>query len=451
MSSERMRAKSTLGTRISSLETAAENSAKGNLSGDVARLESRVSQLEGVTGDLSSFNWRLEQEYPSMDERYVLAGGGGGGSGTFISDWDTATAPWTNYWSYAGGTINGPVSGKWLIGYTTVFGDWPAFGSNTRIIQTAHVAGSVGEVWRREYNPQSQTFGAWTQIPPGAHTHDAADVTSGTFNISRIPNISNQSSTGRAYIGTNPSNPTASDSNFIALSPDSDTGIAPFRLFRNNSTVLLAVENDGEITGNSKISATRITKDRLHIDRLPYLSRTTSTGRLYMGTDEATPTSSTSTYWALSPATDTSAPGAAWLNVNGSRVLTIDNNGKIPFDSISPSDSGWVNISIATGKEAADTYPPQVRKLNGVVYLRGGFKITGMTASAITIGTIPVGYRPPSGTRYVMRLHALHSDTKSLSATVTSSGVISASVQGGVAPAPAGYEMFFSPESWPAS
>jgi hypothetical protein len=59
-------------------------------------------------------------------------------------------------------------------------------------------------------------------------------------------------------------------------------------------------------------------------------------------------------------------------------------------------DTGWTDIAIQSGFTAQGTEKPQVRRLNGVVYSRGGWSSTGMTISATNdpIGTIPAGFRP---------------------------------------------------------
>lgn len=61
------------------------------------------------------------------------------------------------------------------------------------------------------------------------------------------------------------------------------------------------------------------------------------------------------------------------------------------------ADSGWQNVSVAGGFAAmTGTELPQVRKIGKVVYLRGGWLNTGMSASGThTVGTVPAGFRPP--------------------------------------------------------
>ena len=64
------------------------------------------------------------------------------------------------------------------------------------------------------------------------------------------------------------------------------------------------------------------------------------------------------------------------------------------------SDTGWVNIPLAAGYEAAETGAPQYRLKNGVVYLRGSVQQTATGQLAVdtspghTIGTLPVAARP---------------------------------------------------------
>lgn len=125
--------------------------------------------------------------------------------------------------------------------------------------------------WRfiTDSTPWSSVTGKPSAFTPTPHTHSADDITSGILNISRIPNIANNPSNGRTYLGTNPSNPISGDSNYLAIAPDSDTTVAPFRFVRNNSTQVLVIENDGEITGNAKMDAARLTKGTVPEARFP--------------------------------------------------------------------------------------------------------------------------------------------------------------------------------------
>lgn len=70
-------------------------------------------------------------------------------------------------------------------------------------------------------------------------------------------------------------------------------------------------------------------------------------------------------------------------------------------------DTGWVDVEIATGFIAtSETEKPQVRRINGVVYIRGGFKNTKFFASNSNYpGTVPEGFRPsnaPAGLNTIM-------------------------------------------------
>lgn len=59
------------------------------------------------------------------------------------------------------------------------------------------------------------------------------------------------------------------------------------------------------------------------------------------------------------------------------------------------ADTGWVNVTIASGYAAQSGFTPQVRKIGKVVYFRGGWSNTGMTAGVNeAVGTVPSGYRP---------------------------------------------------------
>jgi hypothetical protein len=64
------------------------------------------------------------------------------------------------------------------------------------------------------------------------------------------------------------------------------------------------------------------------------------------------------------------------------------------------ADTGWVDVTVSGGFAAmAGAEKPQVRKIGPVVYLRGGWSNTGIAAAntTYTVGTVPSGYRPPSG------------------------------------------------------
>lgn len=84
----------------------------------------------------------------------------------------------------------------------------------------------------------------------GVSVNSADSITSGRFDIARVPNIHYNASNGRAYIGTDPANPISNTSNFLAISPDSDTGIHPFRFFRNNSSTILAITDEGNLVSS---------------------------------------------------------------------------------------------------------------------------------------------------------------------------------------------------------
>jgi len=61
------------------------------------------------------------------------------------------------------------------------------------------------------------------------------------------------------------------------------------------------------------------------------------------------------------------------------------------------ADTGWVDITISPGFAANSVDErPQVRRKNGIVYSKGLFASTGMSANGgHTVGTIPAGFLPP--------------------------------------------------------
>ncbi len=63
---------------------------------------------------------------------------------------------------------------------------------------------------------------------------------------------------------------------------------------------------------------------------------------------------------------------------------------------IQAEDTGWQPIAIQSGFTSQGAEIPQVRRLNGVVYSRGGWSGTGLTVSSTVtgIGIVPAGFRP---------------------------------------------------------
>ncbi|MBN9139268.1 MAG: hypothetical protein J0H23_00420 [Micrococcales bacterium] len=59
-----------------------------------------------------------------------------------------------------------------------------------------------------------------------------------------------------------------------------------------------------------------------------------------------------------------------------------------------PSDTGWVNLQIASGYAAISSGEhPKIRLKDGVLYFRGGWSNTGLTASAVhDVGTVPSSF-----------------------------------------------------------
>jgi len=92
-------------------------------------------------------------------------------------------------------------------------------------------------------------------------------------------------------------------------------------------------------------------------------------------------------------------------------IASILTTGKI-------GDSGWINLTLVNSWAVTLGETPQYRKLNGIVYLRG--LITG--GSATTVATLPVGFRPASIIRNVVK--AATSPTTTTSLQIDPTGVI---------------------------
>lgn len=77
MVSKRARVSRNLGTVINDISTKAEDSAiRSRVPVENTDVEARLTELEDTVGDLASPNFRLEQEYDTLDDRYAAAGTG---------------------------------------------------------------------------------------------------------------------------------------------------------------------------------------------------------------------------------------------------------------------------------------------------------------------------------------------------------------------------------------
>ncbi|GAA0639720.1 hypothetical protein GCM10009547_49530 [Sporichthya brevicatena] len=66
-------------------------------------------------------------------------------------------------------------------------------------------------------------------------------------------------------------------------------------------------------------------------------------------------------------------------------------------DLLNVEDTGWQDVTTLPG--FAIQQQPQVRKIGDVIYMRGGWSNTGLSATTNhNVGTVPVGFRPPDGT-----------------------------------------------------
>ncbi|MGF3056425.1 hypothetical protein [Microbacterium sp. YY-01] len=80
---------------------------------------------------------------------------------------------------------------------------------------------------------------------------------------------------------------------------------------------------------------------------------------------------------------------------NDDRRLRLTSSGPSgPWNSIS-TDTGWVNLEIATGFSAISAEEhPKIRRKNGVLYFRGGWSNTGITSTdtVYEVGTVPSSF-----------------------------------------------------------
>lgn len=185
MASGRIREKSTIGTRLSGMESRTEKLQAELRKNTTSSLEERVLELEAMVEKLTSVNMRLEGEYPFLDDRYITT------MGKEVADWNTAVDN-GYYWSFtaANGTVNAPTT-SWVQGFVQ------RFGANTteRVTQTLRrvsgTSGYDGYEYTRWLDVPSGVWSEWalaptlwasvagkpSTYPPSGHTHPLSDVT----------------------------------------------------------------------------------------------------------------------------------------------------------------------------------------------------------------------------------------------------------------------------------
>lgn len=296
--------------------------------------------------------------------------------------WSQITDPLVNM----GGDVDASaLPGSYATGVVihTAGAGWPM--SIGTVLNVRHSGYRQFQIFTDRSNPPRSWFrtangdSAWrpfVEYSTVGHTHSADEIVSGLINIARLPYLSNNSSNGRVYLGTDPANPVSGTSNFLSISPDSDTGTAPFRFFRNNSTVVLSIENDGEITGDAKMDASRLSKGTVPAARLPAASDTAigaveraTTAEVLAGTDltryvtpftlnAASPmrrgtttqmNAATSQYWDF------------WYNTTDDKVYVGNKSGgwRRYSGTVLSAETGWATTSGSTlaGRTAVFTLP----------------------------------------------------------------------------------------------
>lgn len=113
------------------------------------------------------------------------------------------------------------------------------------------------------------------------------------------------------------------------------------------------------------------------------------------------PTQAGTTAWRTTITGWTGGPaaGQTFWNTDTDQLDVWDGSAWVAFER-APTDSGWINIPLAAGYEAAETGVPQYRIKAGVVYIRGSIQQSSTGTLALntspghTIGTLPAGVRP---------------------------------------------------------
>lgn len=76
---------------------------------------------------------------------------------------------------------------------------------------------------------------------------------------------------------------------------------------------------------------------------------------------------------------------------------------EIAYYSDIPTDSGWQNISRASGYNAGSLGTPQYKKVGNQVFIRGSWSTSNNIGnSPVVLGTLPSGYRPPYDIRWIV-------------------------------------------------
>ena len=116
-----------------------------------------------------------------------------------------------------------------------------------------------------------------------------------------------------------------------------------------------------------------------------------------------------------------------------------------------PSDTGWVDITFATGFESyasSSSFVCKIRKIGGIVYTRGLMKRTSGSFAAATnyatVATIPVGYRPPG---FLYGAAAGDTGYNAASMVIAADGNVAIRTSATTTPPYLG----FGPFSWPTS
>lgn len=106
------------------------------------------------------------------------------------------------------------------------------------------------------------------------------------------------------------------------------------------------------------------------------------------------------------------------------------------------ADTGWTDITISAGFAAQGTDTPQVRKIGGIVYARGGWANTGMAINnTYSVGTLPAGFLPA---RNIVGRWGTATGATSGTLFITTAGVVQVRTGGALST-----YYLFGGQSWP--
>lgn len=244
MASKRARSKNTLGTRLTEMSAKIDEQAAKSRGKSTEDLESRVAELESRLTLLSSSNYRVSQDGPTIAEMFP------GLTGTQVSNWNDAIVAGF-YWA-PGAALNNPV-GNISVGVVIPYGP---DGTYDRIMQEVWFP-STGvsnqmKTWRRVASRSTSgvwTFEQWQQVVPSwdevtgkPSTFPASADSVRTLLTKHVSDASN----GRAYFGTSDTGTGTTTDSYLGMGTEPDSITHAF-WFNYAGKELLRIKKDGQL------------------------------------------------------------------------------------------------------------------------------------------------------------------------------------------------------------